>query len=297
MKGTLMISTNKLTVAVGIIISFLSVSVYAQSADPELNHFTVDRISFDYPAGYSLKDESTPEAHQLIITRQGSSVELTIIATRRRMVMQKDLPSALDNFREPMLKNVSLALGQDKNSPERTSFQTQIGTKQADGIRLRSTSNGKKTGEVICMRWNFSLIGLAFVRSDADEAVAAQLWQTVSSSFRVNTPVMTVLKAGAEPPAEGTKIEGGVLNGKALGLPPPAYPAIARAAHASGTVTVQVLIDEEGNVVAAHAVDGHPLLQAAAVAAARQARFSPTLFDGEPVKVTGVIQYKFVRRE
>ena len=290
-----MIKTKHLALT-GLIISLLSVSVCAQSADPELNHFAVDRLSFDYPAGYSLKDESTPEAHQLVITRNGSSVELTIIATRRGMVMQKDLPAALDNFREPMLKNVALALGQDKNSPERTSFQTQIGTKQAEGVRLRSTRNGKKTGEVICTRWNFSLIGLSFVRSDADEALATQLWQTVSSSFRVKAPVMTVMKDGAEP-AQGTKIEGGVLNGKAVALPPPAYPTIARAAHASGTVTVQVLIDEEGNVIAAHAVDGHPLLQSAAVAAARQARFSPTLFDGESVRVTGVIQYNFVQRQ
>lgn len=62
------------------------------------------------------------------------------------------------------------------------------------------------------------------------------------------------------------------------------------------TVTVQVLIDEEGNVTAAHAVDGHPLLRAVCVAAAGQARFSPTLLEGEPVKVTGVITYNFISR-
>jgi periplasmic protein TonB len=89
-------------------------------------------------------------------------------------------------------------------------------------------------------------------------------------------------------------ISGGVLNGKAISLPKPGYPPIARAAHASGTVVVQVLIDENGNVVSAHAVSGHPLLQAAAVGAAKQARFSPTKLSGQPVKVTGVIQYNFV---
>jgi protein TonB len=89
-------------------------------------------------------------------------------------------------------------------------------------------------------------------------------------------------------------ISGGVLNGKAISLPKPAYPPIARAAHAAGTVVVQVLIDENGNVVSAHAVSGHPLLQAVAVGAARQARFSPTKLSGQPVKVTGVIQYNFV---
>jgi protein TonB len=84
-----------------------------------------------------------------------------------------------------------------------------------------------------------------------------------------------------------------VLNGKAISLPAPEYPAMAKQAKVSGTVVVQVTIDENGSVIAAHAASGHPLLQAAAVAAARQARFSPTLLMGEPVKVTGVLVYNF----
>ena len=67
------------------------------------------------------------------------------------------------------------------------------------------------------------------------------------------------------------------------------------AAGASGSVVVQVLIDEQGNVTSARAVSGHPLLQQAAVNAAQQARFSPTTLMGEPVKVTGVITFNFVR--
>ena len=99
--------------------------------------------------------------------------------------------------------------------------------------------------------------------------------------------------AAPKPPPHAP-ISGGVLNGKAIHLVQPAYPQIARQAHASGMVVVQVLIDENGNVVAAHAVSGHPLLQAVAVAAARASRFSPTKLSGQPVKVNGVIQYNFV---
>lgn len=98
--------------------------------------------------------------------------------------------------------------------------------------------------------------------------------------------------APEKPP--NSAINGGVLNGKALYLPPPDYPPIAAQAKASGTVTVQILIDELGNVVSAHAVSGHPLLQASSVAAARQARFSPTSLSGVPVKVSGVVTYNFV---
>ena len=89
-------------------------------------------------------------------------------------------------------------------------------------------------------------------------------------------------------------ISGGVLNGKAISKPQPAYPPIAKAAGASGTVSVQVLVDERGNVISANAVSGHALLRQSAVAAARQAKFSPTLLSGQPVKVTGVIIYNFV---
>jgi TonB family protein len=102
------------------------------------------------------------------------------------------------------------------------------------------------------------------------------------------------------PPPKQTKptplpiVSGGVLNGKAINLVKPPYPAIAKAAHASGQVTVQVVIDENGNVISAHAVSGHPLLQAASVAAARQSKFSPTKLSGMPVKVSGVVIYNFV---
>ncbi|HYW73210.1 MAG TPA: TonB family protein [Pyrinomonadaceae bacterium] len=89
-------------------------------------------------------------------------------------------------------------------------------------------------------------------------------------------------------------IEGGVLNGKAVSLPPPEYPDIAKSAHASGSVQVKILIDESGSVVGAEAVSGHPLLRAAAVSAAREARFTTTRLEGEPVKVSGVLVYNFV---
>jgi len=104
----------------------------------------------------------------------------------------------------------------------------------------------------------------------------------------------------APPPPKATPkpvpktVSGGVLNGKATSLPKPAYPAAARAVHASGTVTVQVTISESGSVISASAVGGHPLLRAAAESAARGAHFSPTLLSGQPVKVTGVITYNFI---
>jgi protein TonB len=97
-------------------------------------------------------------------------------------------------------------------------------------------------------------------------------------------------------PGEKAPINGGLLNGKAISFPQPEYPAIAEQAHAGGLVIVQVVIDEIGNVISAHATQGHPLLQSAAVVAARQAKFAPTSLMGEPIKVSGILTYNFVAK-
>jgi TonB family protein len=88
-------------------------------------------------------------------------------------------------------------------------------------------------------------------------------------------------------------ISGGVLNGTALSLPAPFYPEPARRMRTGGMVTVEVILDEAGKVVAAKATAGPTILRDAAVQAALKARFSPTKLSGQPVKVSGVINYKF----
>jgi hypothetical protein len=94
---------------------------------------------------------------------------------------------------------------------------------------------------------------------------------------------------GQTDPKKRAPINGGVLNGKAIYLPMPEVPA----GEAAGVVMVQVLVDEQGGVIEARAISGPNHLHAAAVNAARLARFSPTMLLGEPVKVSGTLSYNF----
>ncbi|HEX8355634.1 MAG TPA: TonB family protein [Pyrinomonadaceae bacterium] len=115
-----------------------------------------------------------------------------------------------------------------------------------------------------------------------------------------------VARTASEPPApasmsgafdwgspEGADVEGGVLNGKAVSKPAPEWPHVAGAEGLRGTVFVRVVVNERGDVASARALSGLPALQPAAVAAARKARFAPTLLSGRPLKVAGVLSYNF----
>ena len=97
----------------------------------------------------------------------------------------------------------------------------------------------------------------------------------------------------APPPRILRPLSGGVLNGRALSLPVPSYPEIARRARTMGKVEVDVVVDESGKVISAQAVSGPPSLRDAAVEAAKRARFSPTKLSGAAVKISGSINYNF----
>lgn len=86
---------------------------------------------------------------------------------------------------------------------------------------------------------------------------------------------------------------GGVLTNSATRRVEPDYPPLARAARISGSVVVEVTLDEDGGVISARAISGHPLLKDAAVNAARRWQFSPTMLSGVPVKVIGTLNFNF----
>lgn len=111
--------------------------------------------------------------------------------------------------------------------------------------------------------------------------------------------VVTVPDTPPPPPEERRavpkviRMSTGVLKGNAISLPHPIYPNIAKQIKLQGSVSVQILIDESGKVVSAEAIDGHPILIPEAKRAALRALFTPTKLSGVPVKVSGVIVYKF----
>jgi protein TonB len=141
----------------------------------------------------------------------------------------------------------------------------------------------------------------SLVVASLDKSVVPAPSVLASSSNSSTVAAGPAVKADGEAPAASSPvrsgplkpISGGILNGKALSLPAPAYPDMAKRAHAVGTVEVEVVIDLNGKVISAKALRGPALLQQTAEMAAKLAKFTPTLLSGQPVKVMGVITYNF----
>ncbi len=247
-------------------------------------------------------------------TMQIESMTLTVVQTEKELSVQTATKRARGGMGNPMRRG-------DGNqtviySLEGKEINAEIGSGAMAGRETRRasvTSDGKlsltlmrnfnrETGGAITLKtndtWELMDEGktLKVIRymETPRGATNAELYFTKKDSgeITVQKTVGTDSAAGSEPMVK--KISGGVLNGKASSLPAPEYPAAARAVKASGAVNIQVTINEQGDIVSATAVSGHPLLRQAAEEAARKAKFAPTLLQGIPVSVTGVLVYNFV---
>jgi TonB family protein len=185
---------------------------------------------------------------------------------------------------------------------------------EAEGTRTVTTIPAGKIGneraiEIVFERWYSPELQTVIMTRHADPRFGETTYRLtnisrdepshslfeVPAGYTVKESPTTFTRTSASSTTSDKQINGGLLNGKAVNMPLPEYPAIARQANASGSVTVEVTVDEGGNVISAEAVSGHPLLRAAAVNAARQAKLPPTKLSGQPVKVSGTLVYNFVQ--
>lgn len=107
-------------------------------------------------------------------------------------------------------------------------------------------------------------------------------------------PVGTAYEPPPPPtPAPPPRVSKGVITGEVLTKVYPIYPSIAKQINAAGEVLVSIIIGENGRVIEAKAIKGHPVLRAAAEDAAKKWVFRPTLLDGKPVRQPGTLTFVF----
>ena len=198
--------------------------------------------------------------------------------------------------------------------PDQSGKSESLGKQTIEGIEAEGTRNvttipagkigNERAIEIVFERWYSPELQTVVMTRHSDPRFGETVYRLTNISRDEPARSLFEVPAGytvKEAPTTFTRttadklISGGVLNGKAVTMPMPEYPAIAKQANATGGVTVEVTVDEEGNVTSANAVSGHPLLRAAAVTAARQAKFAPTKLSGQAVKFTGVLVYNFAQ--
>ena len=188
--------------------------------------------------------------------------------------------------------------------PARKTPSTKVSERPTRPILYESASNPTKPPEAVSAAPNPippappNAVEAPYVSDPVTASSSTSTCDTCTGTDPHATAVVETPQPTPEPtpvkPAGPQRVPSVVLVGKAVSLPQPPYPIFAKQIRAQGPVNVQIVVSENGSVISAHAVSGSPALTNAAEDAAKRARFTPTILNGVPVKIQGVITYNFV---
>lgn len=259
---------------------------FGNSQSGGMGHFEKAELSFNFPGTWKVTDNSTDNLRHIVVATTDDAIEISVISQPATEV-NCDFRAAAERITQNLIKSTADRIQARR---DRSQVKTVIGSKVVEGLRLRGRNNNAPvTVEIYSVRMGLRFVSFTYLRPSSDRR-SQSAWELIRNTLKVD-PVIVV---GSKVRKPNESVSSEVLNSRALHLENPVYPAIGRQVRADGTVLVQVTIGENGNVISARAIDGHPLLRAGSVAAARKSKFSPTKLCGEPVRVAGIITYNFV---
>jgi hypothetical protein len=117
--------------------------VYAASAQTNSKHFAKDGLSFDYPDGWSINDESDRDAQQLTLTRSDSPAMIKFFVHRGKVNTPEKLAQAKAKIIDPYVAYTEKQFVSMGAKPQRADATTQIAGLNATGVHLTAVLEGE----------------------------------------------------------------------------------------------------------------------------------------------------------
>jgi hypothetical protein len=168
------------------VIAIAAVAVVAQTGSDK--QFVKEGLTFDYPAGWTLQDDSNKDGQNLTLARADLDISINVFVHRGRITPDK-LPDAKKLIVDPYIDARMKQFIQSGATPKQTSDQTQIAGNAADGVVI-SASLG---GEAGAAKIYWALVGnrvvlLTFFGPDKQLQQYSNVWDVVRNSIKIEDP-------------------------------------------------------------------------------------------------------------
>jgi hypothetical protein len=203
--------------ATGLIaLALVSLLANAQTPAPALNHFSKDKLSFDYTADVTLKDVSTSGTQHLILTHALNGAQIMVIARYEMIDSPEQLATARKEVLDSLVDSMVKEFERGKAQVDRAERHLEVAGVEASGVRLRSVLDGVAGNvEIYGVLINRRFVVVSIVGSDQELDAAGSAWSTVRRSLKVGPTAVTVV--APETPDPGS-VTGSNYTNKYFGL-------------------------------------------------------------------------------
>ena len=174
-----------------------------QTTAPAVNHFAKEGLSFDYPAGWQVSDQSTPQMQQIQIVRGDGYAELRVRAPREWLKSPDKEAQAKKIIQDKYVDGFVDTLQQNGLRPTRANASTEISGGPADGVKIRAVLDREPGGldsfyRIVSDRF----VNLSQLGSEREIARSGAAWDMIRASIKIEPPPQSkpTVQASPSPP-------------------------------------------------------------------------------------------------
>ena len=165
----------------------LAVGVSAQTAGTD-KQYVKDGVTFDYPAGWTLTDDSNKDAQQLAMARANNDVQIRVFVHRGRVTPEK-LPDAKKAFIDPYIAGMGKQFVAMGAKPTEAPDNSDIGGIKADGVVITANLGGEAgAAKIYWAIVGSRVVVLTYFGPDKELKQFATAWDLVRNSIKVEVP-------------------------------------------------------------------------------------------------------------
>lgn len=163
---------------------------FGATAQTTNKHFAKDGLSFDYPDGWTVVDESDSDAQRLTLNRADTEAMIKFFVHRGKVNTPEKMEQGKAKLIDPYVNYTERQFVEMGAKPQRIEATTQIAGANATGVRITAVLDGDP-GEagVYWTTLGDRLVVLTLFGPDKAIKKAAPAWDLVRSSLKIEAPL------------------------------------------------------------------------------------------------------------
>ena len=150
--------------------------------------FTKDGLTFDYPASWTLQEDTNADAQQLTLGKANADAQIRVFVHKGRITPEK-FPDAKKALIDPYVTATGKQFVAMGAKPEQANDSTEIAGEKAEGVAITASLGGEPGAAKIY----WALIGgrvviLTYFGPDKELKQFASSWDMVRNSLKVEDP-------------------------------------------------------------------------------------------------------------
>lgn len=166
-----------------LIVLFVSATSLAQTAS-DAKTFSKDGLSFNYPNGWTLHDDTNSDAQQLTLARANNDVQIRVFAHKGRIAPEK-FADAKKAFIDPYIAATNKQFVAMGAKPEQSPDSTEIAGQKADGVKLAANLGEPGAAKIYWALVGQRVVIMTIFGPDREIKQFTSAWDMVRTSLQV----------------------------------------------------------------------------------------------------------------